>query len=403
MSSATSGRGSARAVTLLVHAFICISTSVSVIVVPLLPRLAERYHATSLEIGLALTIPSLVMVLLSVPVGALADKLGARRIAISGAALVATGTVLQGFAPSLVTFLLARALFAVGWTAAWTSGPALLIERARADGGPAGVGALEVTAGGAFVVGPVLGAFLSSIGRAAPFLIAGGVAAIVFVGLLEVPEFPRRRSAGEKSGHIGWIRAATSGPTVLAGAFALLCTGFATGVINLVVPIGLHWDGASSEQIGLVFAIAAGLYIIGSALTVRFLALLTTFSAMAGGLLALAVSAAPAVISVSAAGIVAALMLHTVVRGGIMSAAFSLITNDADGGSGTAVGLLNMSFAASSALGPVAAGLLLRSGTVRVPFVAIGVVAMGGGVLLARVGQRARLRTETAASVEAAQ
>jgi hypothetical protein len=62
-----------------------------------------------------------------------------------------------------------------------------------------------------------------------------------------------------------------------------------------------------------------------------------------------------------------------------------------------------MSFAASSALGPVAAGLLLRSGTVRVPFVAIGVVAVSGGVVLARVGRRTRLRTEAAASGEAAQ
>lgn len=90
-SAETDGRGTGRAVTPLVHSLVFVATAASVIVVPLLPRLAERYSASVLAIGLALTVPSLVMVVVSVPMGALADTLGARRVAIAAALLVTRG------------------------------------------------------------------------------------------------------------------------------------------------------------------------------------------------------------------------------------------------------------------------------------------------------------------------
>ncbi len=402
MHAAENGRGPRLALTLVVHSFVFMSTAISVIVVPLLPRLAERYHASSLGIGLSLTVPSFVMVLLSVPFGAVADKFGARRIAIGGAGLVAAGTVLQGFAPSLTIFLLARALFAVGWTTAWVSGPTLLIEEARAFGGRPGLAALEVTAGAAFVIGPVFGALLFSIGRAAPFLVCGAIAGVVSLCLITVPEFETHRGVGAGTSHASWIRAAARGPVVIGAGLAMICAGFANSVINLVVPLGLHGDGANSAQIGLAFSVAAGLYIVGSAASVRFIAMLATLSALAAGLCALAVTAVPAVCSVSAVAIVITLMFHTAIRGGLMGAAFSLIANDEEGGSGAAVGLLNMSFAGASAVGPIVAGLLLQTGSVRPAFAAVTGVTLVGGLALGRIARRVRVPTHAAAATEVA-
>jgi DHA1 family multidrug resistance protein-like MFS transporter len=402
MRSADNGSGPRLALTLVVHSFVFAATGISVIVVPLLPRLAERYHATSLAIGLSLTVPSLVMVLLSVPFGAVADKFGARRIAIAGAGLVAVGTVLQGFAPSLPIFLVARAIFAIGWTTSWVSGPTLLIEEARVFGGRPGLGALEVTAGAAFVIGPVFGALLFSIGRAAPFVFAGAAAGVVCLCLTRVPKFETHRGAGAGTSHASWIRTAARGPAVKGATLALICAGFATSVINLVVPVGLHSDGANSAQIGLAFSAAAGLYIVGSAATVRFIATFATVAALAAGMGALAVTAVPAACSLSALAIVVTLMFHTAIRGGLMGAAFSLIASDEEGGSGAAVGLLNMSFAGASAVGPVAAGLLLQTGSVRPAFAAVTGVAVIGTVALSRIARQIRVHAHAGVPTEVA-
>lgn len=402
MNVVESGLGSRRAVTVLVHSLVFVSTAVSVIIVPLLPHLAERYSASVLAIGLALTVPSLVMVVVSVPMGTLADTLGARRIAIAAALLVTVGTIIQGFSPSLPAFLVARGIFAIGWAGAWVTGPSLLLEQARASGERARLGALEITAGAAFIVGPVLGALLFSIGDAAPFLLCGAASGAVLVGLMRVPEYARRREDGAKSSHTSWIRAAARGPAVTTGAIAMICVGFSTSVMNLVVPVGLHTNGANSAQIGLAFSVAAALYVLGSATSVRFLATLATISAIAIGLGALALTAAPAVCSISSLAIVVTLVLHTAVRGGLMSAAFSLLANDDEGGSGAAVGLLNVSFAGASAIGPIVAGLLLRTGSVRPAFAAVSVVAAVGCAAVARIGGRPRMRAKAAPSTEAA-
>jgi MFS family permease len=284
---------------------------------------------------------------------------------------------------------------------AWVTGPALLIEQARASGGRARLGALELTAGISLVAGPVLGALLFSIGDAVPFLVCGAASALVLVGLLTiVPEFARRRETEADSGHVSWIRAAARGPAVMTGAVALICLGFSTSVMNLVVPLGLHADGASSAQIGLAFSVAAGVFVLGSATTVRFTARLATIPAIAIALCAVAITAAPGVFSITALAIVVTLMFNSTARGELFPATYSLLANNGDGGSGAAVGLFNTSFASAAAVGPVAAGLLLRTGSVRPAFAAVGVVAAGGSLAVAQIGRRARMRAKAAPSAE---
>jgi MFS family permease len=219
---------------------------------------------------------------------------------------------------------------------------------------------------------------------------------------MRVPKFQTHRGAGAGTSHASWIRTATRGPVLMGAALALICAGFANSVINLVVPIGLHSDGADSAQIGLAFSVAAGLYIIGSAATVSFIATFATVAALAAGMCALAVTAVPAVCSLSAVAIVITLMFHTAILGGLMGAAFSLIAAEDKGGSGAAVGLLNMSFAGSSAVGPIVAGLLLRTGSVRAAFIAVAGVTVVGSAVLARISRQVSVPARPGAPTEVA-
>jgi predicted MFS family arabinose efflux permease len=398
-----SGRGSRRAVTFLALSLVFISTAVGVIVVPLLPHLAERYSASGLAIGLTLTIPGLVTVAVSLPVGAAVDSFGARRLCILSASLITVGTVLQGFAPSLWSFLAARGLFGIGWGMAWVVGPGLMLEQARATSGRAQLGVIAVASGAGFIVGPVLGAALySTFGEAAPFLVCGAASALLLAGFVSVPEFAPLREGESAVGHASWIRAAARGPAVITGIVAMVCVGFSTSLMNLVVPLGLHADGANTAQIGLAFSVAAVLYVLGSATAVRFTAKLATIPAIGLGLGAIAISAAPAVCSVSALAIILTLMLHTPIRAGLASTTYSLLAiDDAGGDSGAAVGLLNMAYAAAAAMGPVVGGLLLETGSVQPAFASIMALAGCGSVAVWLVGRRARIRAQAASSAEA--
>jgi MFS family permease len=382
--------------TALVHALLFVSTMVSVIVVPLLPKLQDRYSASGLEIGLALTIPSLAMLLVSLPAGALADRFGARRVFLAAAILVMLGTALQAFAPSLLPFLIARGIFGVGWGITWAAGPSLLLENARAWSRSIRLGVVAITSGLAFIIGPALGGLLfSSFGQAAPFMACAALAAVIAVGVLVLPE-PAAGARASATPHLrnGRFRELAGEPNVLAGVAALGCTGFSTSVLNLVIPLGLHADGASASEIGLAFSAAAAFYVVGGVTTVRLTGRFATFSAIGMALCAITLSVTPALISVGALALVVALMLHTPVRASLGSSCFSLLSARESAGSGTAIGLLNMSYAAASALGPVVAGALVAGSSVRPAFVAVVVAAISARLLLGRI-QRAASRACT--------
>src|SRR6266566_5341142 len=157
------------------------------VAVPVLPDYAQRFHASPTMVGLLFGSFGVALLALSIPLGAMSDRLGRKGMMIGALALLTGATLLFAYAQSLPMLFAARMLQGVADAATWVVGFALIAdlygedERGRAMGLAMGGSTLG------FIIGPLLGGWLYEIGGIRlPFLVVAGLAAvdlIVFAGV----------------------------------------------------------------------------------------------------------------------------------------------------------------------------------------------------------------------------
>ncbi|MHB1834040.1 MAG: MFS transporter, partial [Solirubrobacteraceae bacterium] len=170
-SSRTTGRLAlgAGAVRALVYALFVVAGIAQSAIVPLLPRISERYHLSASQTALLLALPGLATLIVSVPAGVASDRIGARRVTLAAAAVIAFSSLAQA-APSLAAVLAGRVAFGVGFGVVWTSAMAWLAELDGASS-TASLGAPVTYSSAGTMLGPaVAGALAQSAGLAAPFI-----------------------------------------------------------------------------------------------------------------------------------------------------------------------------------------------------------------------------------------
>ena len=137
--------------TALPYAMIFASVVADVAVVPLLPTLTRRYRLSSLETALLLSTTTFAMVVVTLPLGRLADRIGARPLIVCAGGFVVLGSIVMALAGSLPELLAGRALIGIANGIIWTAGVML----AGAPGRPAGATGRAIAAGGTgLLVGP---------------------------------------------------------------------------------------------------------------------------------------------------------------------------------------------------------------------------------------------------------
>src|SRR3954453_4483082 len=174
------------------YALIFASVVADVAVVPLLPRLTAMHGLSSLETALLLSTTTFAMVVVTLPLGRLADRVGGRPLVAGAGGFVVLGSIVMALAGGLPGLLAGRALIGIANGIIWTAG----VMIAGAPGRPAGATGRAIAAGGTgLLVGPVLAGLLADrIGTWAPF--AAGAALALPVTIF----FALQRSApGERS------------------------------------------------------------------------------------------------------------------------------------------------------------------------------------------------------------
>lgn len=110
------------------------------LVVPFLPVHAESLGATQSEIGLLFASYALALFMATPLFGALSDRVGRKKMLVSGLIALAATTLIYAFATSFWVLVLARLLQGLAAAIPWTAGLALLAdvfpkeERGRAMG-----------------------------------------------------------------------------------------------------------------------------------------------------------------------------------------------------------------------------------------------------------------------------
>jgi MFS family permease len=161
------------------------------IVSPILPAYARSFGVGIQAATFVITVFSLARLCFAPVSGLLVQRLGERRIYISGLLVVALSTAASGFAQTFWQLLVFRAVNGIGSTMFFVSALGLMIHISPPDarGRIAGMFTTSFLLGA--VLGPVFGSLIAGWGLAAPFFIFG----VVQLGLAVVLFYSLRRSA----------------------------------------------------------------------------------------------------------------------------------------------------------------------------------------------------------------
>jgi membrane-bound lytic murein transglycosylase B/MFS family permease len=356
---------------------------------PLIPLLERELHAAAWQVGLLSTGLYLAIGAAYLPGGALADRLGPRRVLVAALAAIGAAGCLLPLHASLVWVVTCRLLVGLATGVAIMAGSqaARLGRHAPLGQGLFG-GATQFGAGLGLFVTPWLTGwrFAGVTGWRGAFLAWAGLAVVAAAAcqLLLLPDGQRpvrvrhvRRAARTRPlWALGVVHLGTLG---LGQGLAPWLPLVVAGTYRMPVPAAAR-VAAFSLAVGMVIRPLGGALLGRQAVSERTLLRFGSGLAAAGmGLLALATVRGGHLAAILAG---AGLVLVAVGVTAPYAAVFVLASRIGDAralGPGTGQGLVSAISAPASAFGPPLIGVLLaRSGGYAAPFAALGLVALAG-------------------------
>ena len=233
-------------------------------IIPIIPLYSDQLDLSKVQAGALLSASALAVTVSAIPAGVLADRVGARRVTIAAAFLLAISAVLQALAGSFETVMAARMLFGLASAFVWTAGLSWLSDLSTEKARAATVGFTVAVAGMGNLAGPVLVGYVAerfSIETA--FLSYSVLAFVVALWLCFVPAgIPHAIETVSLRRTVGVM---TRSRIITGAVLMMLVVGFVDGVVNLLAPLEVAADGFTPGPIGLVFSIAAAIFIVVSA------------------------------------------------------------------------------------------------------------------------------------------
>ncbi len=221
--------------------------------VPVLPDFAARFNAGPAMIGLLFASFGFTLLILSIPMGAISDRIGRKGPMIAGLALLAISTIAFAFAQSLPMLFAARLVQGAADGITWIVGFAMIAdlygpnERGRAMGLAMAGSTLGI------IIGPVLGGWLYEAGGIRlPFLVVAAMAIVDLVAFAIVA--PRTKGTGASAP----IRRVLTHRPVAITALVVIAGGGTIAMLEPVIPLVMRSRvDLGPAAIGTLFGIAA--------------------------------------------------------------------------------------------------------------------------------------------------
>ncbi|MCK9278196.1 MAG: MFS transporter [Methanoculleus sp.] len=364
------------------------------LLIPVFPEYAPRLGVDESVIGVVFGIYAAMLLLFSIPMGLLSDRVGRRPLIVTGMLLLALATALFGFSTTVTHLIIARMVQGISAAATWSAGLALLADTCD----PARLGermGISLSAVGlGTVLGPVVGGLLFEyLGYTATFLIPAVLVASVGLLVLAVPvrtckqEDGRGRSEMLPRGSLFPLAACAAAVVAVSGTY---------GVVDPYLPIYLHAAfAASPATIGLVFAVLAVAAAVAQPAAGRIYDRRGGSRSLIGGGLLL-----------SGVAIVAAMQAPTLVLVAVAVFALGVTLSCAlvpvmpimagiyrdQGSQGAAYGMYNTFFSVGLSVGPFAGAVLAGRWALPTIFLlqaaALAVVGVLGWPVIGRLGWR---------------
>jgi MFS transporter, DHA1 family, solute carrier family 18 (vesicular amine transporter), member 1/2 len=384
----------------LVSLLVAVDLTLWSAIVPLLPHYRAELGLTKVESGWLVAAFSLAVVAVAIPVGHLADRIGARRVVAGGGAAMAAATLGLGFAGSFWVLLAARAVQGVGDAAVWGAGVAWVAARAPADRRGEAVSFSNAAAITGVIAGPFVGGILTStFGIRATFSVVAAVSLALAAWALAEPDVqaaPERR-VGVRAA----VAAAFSESLILASVAMILAVAMIGGALQVLVPLRLAADGIERSGIGSVYSVAAVLGAVAILLTGRAGDRVGRIPLAAGACIALAILSAVLALPLGAALVIAVVMAVGPVQSILYAVGYPLSADGADRarlGHGIAIGIVNLTWGVGAVLGPIAGPGVAQALGDRASYVLLAMLAAVAAFAVAAPGRRATPSSAPAAA-----
>ena len=333
------------------------------IIIPIIPFYIERFGGGGIEMGMLMSVFSLMQFTFSPLWGSLSDRIGRKPVLLIGAFGNAVSMALMAFAHEYWLLLVARALGGILSSATMPTAMAFISDSTDEKNRGGGMGIVGAAFGVGMVLGPGIGGTMGDISLQAPFFFASGVSVLAMLLLwIFLPEslHPDHR-AGD--GHrvrgldLGLMWHSLFGPIgfllILAFLHNFALTNF-EGIFGLYAQQRFNYG---PREVGLVLmAIGIVSAIVQGALTGPFTRRWGDVRILKAALIASAIGFVIMLEAVDMATLLLTVMFFVTSNAMLRPGVSSLISKRTPGGQGSAMGLNNAFMSLGRIVGPLWAG-----------------------------------------------
>lgn len=242
---------------LIINLVVFIDTLLYGIIVPAVPHFVKTFRITQTMVGVVFVAYSAGLLLSSIPIGVLCDRIGRTKVLFYGAIGLATATVIYMISNSLYMLISSRFLQGVASSATWTAGLALVADMFPKSNRGQKLGLVLSSAGLGTIVGPAFGGVLfSRLGFAYPFLIIAVIALTPIFFLFKQMKSADTGVKNKISNQFSIMNKVVGNRNLLWGAFTVSISSFGVGIIDPILPLHLseHFN-LTTEEIGIIFSV----------------------------------------------------------------------------------------------------------------------------------------------------
>lgn len=341
------------------------------VAVPVLPDLSRRLGASPTMIGLLFASFGVTLLTVSIPMGAISDRVGRKGPLVGGMIALAAATLLFAYSDGLPWLFAARLVQGAADAVTWVVGFALIADRFGPEERGRVSGIVMSGTSAAVMVGPTIGGWLYEIGGLrAPFLTVAVFAVVSALGFLWL-DIPSEHGNTEQVP----IRTVLRSQAVASCALVVIAISATISMLEPVLPLYLTAKLAiGPARIGLIFGSGAVASSILHPIYGRLADRWGGRRLMLTGLLLVACVLPLLTVAWSYPSTIAFFVLTTTAVALVITPSLTFMAEavaDAGVGSfGVGYGLYNMAWGAGLLSGPAIAGFVFeRQGFVRLTLV----------------------------------